>query len=764
MRPMWRRLRQMPAPEVTERAVMAAWQTVDRWSWHARRPGWNRSKLASALTRSSLGNAVPLLARGDFGAAHAELSAHFASRPQCFVISPASRDNVARLIRARFPSAAADAERRADRAVQGCLDVLGYRGVSFTHAPRQPIDWSWDPVHNRRPADHHWSRIRYLDPAIGDHKIIWELNRHQHWLGLGRAYWLSGDQRYRTAFIEQLQGWMAANPPRTGINWASMLELGLRVISWIWALHLFVEPPVADGPVPVNGEPPWMVDLLLGIDAQLKLVERHLSTYFSPNTHLLGEALALYVAGRALPEMGAARRWADTGRRILMQEATRQIHGDGGHVELSTHYHRYALDFYSLALAVARITRDRHAVRRFADAVRRLTGYARALSDRHFHLPQIGDDDGGMLFTMCGGEPRAVGPAVAVASALLGEPDLADGHPHEELAWMIGTVPASWGGGARRGSTLLAHSGYVVSRSSRGDHLVMDVGPLGYLNAGHAHADALSLTLNVGGQPLLIDPGTGGYTVDPDLRDRLRSTAAHNTVMLDNQWQSQPDGPFHWRSQAGARLEACDLRLDHDFIEATHDGYGEGGHRRQVLSRPGCWIVIDWVSGAGARAVAAHWHLDPGWRVRIVEPGRAALTHASGAVVWMLTSYDAIEAHTKGHDGLGWWAPAYGALQPTTTLRVAVRATPPFALVTAFIEDLAPVMEPLTTGAAEGPSPEPLAFRIAGTGWQDTVVAAGPTPGGVDGAPFGVNGTGRLLCARAAVPVGGPRSVLAATR
>ena len=52
-----------------------------------------------------------------------------------------------------------------------------------------------------------------------------------------------------------------------------------------------------------DDETPWLVDLLIGLDRQLTQIEHNLSYYFSPNTHLIGEALALYVAGRALPEL-----------------------------------------------------------------------------------------------------------------------------------------------------------------------------------------------------------------------------------------------------------------------------------------------------------------------------------------------------------------------------------------------------------------------------------------------------------------------------
>ena len=243
---------------------------------------------------------------------------------------------------------------------------LTARAGDATTPESSAIDWHRDPVHGRVAPALFWSEVPYLDPACGDHKIIWELNRHQHFLAFGRAWWLAGHGPARATFVRHLASWMDANPPLVGINWASMLELALRSLSWIWALELFVEPAAGgdqrdDQPIDAH---PWLVDLLLGLDRQLHLVEQNLSTYFSPNTHLLGEALALYVAGRTLPELRRAPAWAELGRRILIEEMSRQISPDGGHVERSFHYHRYTLDFYLLALAVARADRRRHAALR----------------------------------------------------------------------------------------------------------------------------------------------------------------------------------------------------------------------------------------------------------------------------------------------------------------------------------------------------------------------------------------------------------------
>src|SRR4029078_6581368 len=167
-----------------------------------------------------------------------------------------------------------------------------------------------------------------------------------------------------------------------------------------------------------SDEMPWIVDLLVAIDRQQDHVERNLSVYFSPNTHLLGEALALYVGGRSLPELAASQRRAAIGRRILISQITDQIAADGGHCERSTHYHRYALDFYNLALAVAHITGD-DAAADFEAAVVRLASVARTLCDDEGRLPLIGDDDGGQLTPILGRSPEDIRDSLHVAAALV---------------------------------------------------------------------------------------------------------------------------------------------------------------------------------------------------------------------------------------------------------------------------------------------------------------------------------------------------------
>jgi hypothetical protein len=584
---------------------------------------------------------------------------------------------------ASFPDGTVSAVARADRIASGVYDLLGYEGLRFQNGA--DIDWHLDPVSGRRPPRAFQADVPYLDPAIGDHKVIWELNRHQEWLQLGRAWWLTGEARFRRTFVRQLESWLQANPPADGINWASALELSLRSLSWLWALELFA----AEEP---DDDSPWTVDLLLGLDEQLRHVERRLSRFFSPNTHLLGEALALYVCGRALPELARSARWARIGRDVLLLESTRQILPDGVHAERSTHYHRYALEFYLLALAVARITADGDVQARLRPVVRGLSRFMRDVSDNDGRYPLLGDDDGGELVPVAGRSPGSAAAALAWADALLDRHECAVGPAPEALYWLTAVCGAPREGlppSQQPSSSAYPAAGYFISRQGR-SHLVFDAGAHGFLNGGHAHADALSVTLSIEGQPLLVDSGTLTYTMDPGLRDYFRSSQAHNTVTMDGHSQSQPKGPFQWASAAGAEPGRIVRRSGFDYFEGVTRAYAPLEHHRSVLALDDrLWVVADRIAEcAGGQAdgrrhaAMLHWHLNPGWQamadgdggVRLSCEGRNARLSVPGAQ---------IEIVRGGPDGrTGWISPVYGRAVPTTTLRCHFSHPLPLALAT----------------------------------------------------------------------------------
>ena len=194
------------------------------------------------------------------------------------------------LVTEHAPDARTAAIESADDACDGRFRVLGYGTVSFG----DPIDWHLDPIARVRAPLVHWSRLDVLDRTqVGDSKVPWELNRQQWLVGLGQAYRLTGDERYCEAFVRSVRQWLEANPKGRGINWASSLEVALRLISWFWALFLFGDAPG------VPGE--FVAELLDAIVGHAAHVERYLSHYYAPNTHLTGEGARAPLCGAATP-------------------------------------------------------------------------------------------------------------------------------------------------------------------------------------------------------------------------------------------------------------------------------------------------------------------------------------------------------------------------------------------------------------------------------------------------------------------------------
>ena len=98
-----------------------------------------------------------------------------------------------RLLAERMPGARDAIVASAHAACRHQFDLLGYANLGFG----DPIDWHLDPVSGRRAPLLHWSRINPLDSAaVGDAKVIWELNRHQWLVRLAQAYRLDRDERY----------------------------------------------------------------------------------------------------------------------------------------------------------------------------------------------------------------------------------------------------------------------------------------------------------------------------------------------------------------------------------------------------------------------------------------------------------------------------------------------------------------------------------------------------------------------------------------
>jgi hypothetical protein len=117
----------------------------------------------------------------------------------------------------------------------------------------------------------------------------------------------------------------------------------------------------------------------------------NLSFYYSPNNHLVGEALALHALGLYFSGLPRAGHWEQLGARVMREQMDRQIRDDGSSFEQSTYYQVYLLDMFSLHAALASPGPEYHA------KLKQMAEFLRAMAGPSGRLPLLGDDDGGCL-------------------------------------------------------------------------------------------------------------------------------------------------------------------------------------------------------------------------------------------------------------------------------------------------------------------------------------------------------------------------------
>jgi Heparinase II/III-like protein/Heparinase II/III N-terminus len=597
------------------------------------------------------------------------------------------------LLDARLPGARDEVVTAADSVCRGRFDLLGYPGLHFG----EPVDWHLDPVSGRRAPFVHWSRIDHLDyTLVGDHKVVWELNRHQWMVRLGQAYRLTGNPCYADAFAAFVRQWMDANPRGIGVNWASSLEVALRLISWCWSLYLF-----RDSAALSHG---LFAQMLGGIWAHAAHVERYLSYYFSPNTHLTGEALGLVYAGLLFPELPPSKRWRTLGARILADESGRQILPDGVYFEQSTGYARYTLEIYLHFLILAARTAW-PIPPTIPERVDRLLDFLLAVRSPNGSMPQIGDADSGSLLPLAWRTQDDFRGVFATAAAVLSRADCAwaAGAATPEVLWLLGPAGLRAFDALRPAPPMLSPSrlfpdgGCVVMRTGwepDAHQLIFDVGPLGGLGSGgHGHADLLSVQCAVFGEPCLVDPGTYCYSGDAASRDFFRGTVAHSTVVVDGESQATPAGAFQWRSRPRARLRQWRSTPELDLADAEHDAYlhlsGGVTHRRRVVFvKDRYWIVVDDVEGQGEHQVDLRFQFAP---IEVdVDPALWARACGRGGRGLLIRPFANAALKASIHSGeldprQGWVSSEYGRQDASPVLVYSTVSRVPLRIMTLLL-------------------------------------------------------------------------------
>jgi hypothetical protein len=464
---------------------------------------------------------------------------------------------------------------------------------------------------------------------------LWNYHLHYFDYGadLGWAYREAHDPACAERFARIAEDWLAHNPVGTGDGW-DPFPTSVRIANWVLARVLFgsaLEPAVA-----------------ARIDASLLLQTewlRHNMEY-----HLLGNHLLKNVRGLAWAGAWCGGRQAGVWRRdafrMLKREIAAQFDVDGVHEERSPMYHALALADVLEAAGVLGV--HGHVLpdilqRRLARGLQ----FARAMTrpDGSLHLFNDSAD--------------RVAPGVPYLTRLVADV-LERAQPSGSPA-----APAGFVAG-----------GFHFFRDER-DTVIVDGGAPGPAHQpGHAHCGLLGYTMDVAGEPVIVDTGVHGYENDR-FRSYCRSTAAHNTVRIEGGEQSEVWATFRMARRATL------LRSESSAESRAYTGACAPYHRpdcrheREIVRLGlGNWRITDRVLNADGARVESFLHLHPRFEVERDADGFVARAPGCTVVIEPF-GFDRIDLVRGAEDPLqGWYLPEFGRAEASATLVMNAVARP----------------------------------------------------------------------------------------
>ncbi len=549
----------------------------------------------------------------------------------------------------------------ADAVLKNVFRVLGVLRSDMYDKNLGCYKWHTDFNTGYQYVRSHYSTTRRANNVDGvDIKNIWEMARMQYLFAPALAYRLTGKERYAEKVVDIVVDFIRMNPVGEGPNWNVSMEVGIRLANILLALELIQSAECVDGHVLHEIICSTQEHLLHILKNEEKIVDKS-------SNHYLGGLLGLLAGSAFFPFLEKSDEIIDYASRSLIREINHQILGDGGHFEGSTSYQRLVgelLLFSAIICKRININLDEATKQRLL-AMLEFTFDILKPNDR---VPQIGDNDSGRVFRLLKEDSTDhrsflnLGVWFCTGKRLY--PNLKDGFTCFMGPSSTGTVTSN----VFRKKTFAVKPDFrIITFHQNQTYLIFSaIDAHRFDLAGHTHNDLLSFELNVSQQDFIVDPGTGEYTGNPNIRNLFRSTKIHATIMVDGLEQRRffSSGLFYLHNDATTSIK-MKRETDRVIFTGAHTGYVDRVgvvHERVIeCDNDGTHIkVIDRILG-NYDQLRCCLPLAPGVQVKLDEISRKVILARDEAVVEVSGTWDfrLIE---------GSYSPAYGFIAPAKHL------------------------------------------------------------------------------------------------
>ena len=449
-----------------------------------------------------------------------------------------------------------------------------------------------------QPSFNYGEDINWRYWPVKDNELRWQLHRHKWFTPMGKAYRVSGDEKYAVEWTKQYIDWIKKNPlvkinkneyELTGntqlkddaenvrFAWRP-LEVSNRLQDQTSQFQLFLPSP--------SFTPEFLTEFLVNYH---KHAIHILGNYSAQGNHLLFEAQRMIYAGAFFPEFKEAAAWRKSGIDIMNREINVQVYNDGGQFELDPHYHLAAINIFCKALNIADLNGFRNEFpQEYLDTIEKMIVFYANVSFPDYTNPCFSD-----------------AKLTNKKEMLKNYRSWSKMFPKNQFIKYLAT-DGKEGALPEYLSKGFLKSGFFVFRNSWGTdatQMVVKAGPKAFW---HCQPDNGTFELWFNGRNLFPDTGAYVYAGSAEvmkLRNWFRQTRVHNTLTLDGcNLETTQSVTGLWQPEGKEQI-----------LVTENPGYKGLKHRRTVFFVDQAYfVIVDEATGNARGTVNLNYHFREG--------------------------------------------------------------------------------------------------------------------------------------------------------
>lgn len=377
---------------------------------------------------------------------------------------------------------------------------------------------------------------------ISEKSALWNFNLHyfEYLYPLLYEFEQTGERKYLDKALACMKSWINNNPQKSGGAGWSPYTVSLRLTNWLGFLsraRQYVEQKMEQ-------------QIIQSVYEQYVFLTSHLEKHLLGN-HYLENLKAIVLCAIAFRDS----KVLDEALDLFCEQCEEQILNDGMNFELSPMYHKLIFEDVLRVAIWLQLSGKESA--KLEPYIYRMADAAHTLEYGLERIPLFNDAGTNVTKSL-----RALEVTVEK---------------------YFGYKPIM--------KTCLKEAGYYRFELD-GYTLIVDAGKAGpdYI-PGHSHCDAMSFEVFYQGVPVIVNCGTYAYQCED--RGFYRSTAAHNTVMINDTEQSECWSNFRLARRSAARV----LQIKENSITLEMKDYKGNIVKRHICLEEGYLLVEDWSEG-----------------------------------------------------------------------------------------------------------------------------------------------------------------------